>query len=65
MTNPYLSAFVGCFRLLGIGIDRMFYRHLPDVFDWRRRSGWLSQAKTLSSRLGLQSQLQSISVKQS
>lgn len=59
------SAFTGCFAVPSIGICRMDYRHSPDVFLLSRVTSRLSQAKIQYLRLGLQSFLQSISVKQS
>ena len=59
------SAFAGCFPVPSIGICRMNYRHSPDVFLLSRVTSRLAKAKIQHSRLGLQSFLQSISVKQS
>ena len=59
------SAFAGHFQEPTIGNRRTNYRQPPDLSLLSRSIGWLSQAKIQHSRFGLQSFLQSISVKQS
>jgi hypothetical protein len=53
-----LSAFAGCFWTSTIGVCRMDYRRLPDVFSNSPVSFWLPNAKTPTCGTRLQSLLQ-------
>jgi hypothetical protein len=57
-----LSAFAGCFSSRGIGICRMDYRHLPDVFLLREPCLWLWQTEKRTSQPCLQMYYKYLSV---